>query len=155
MTYSRPKLPVWGRAGTEVRFPGCLLIALSTQNISSWHVQGMKDKGSDKQLGFKQPWKAPQSSLPQRHMLTESTEEAKEIRPLVITLFLMKPFGLLIGFAGLEMYSHGLFPSREEVWLGQAKDCQFMAWKHTAQELHTPCIPCPPPASTGHCRKKE
>lgn len=54
-------------------------------------------------------------------MLTESTEEAKEIRPLVITLFLRKPLGLLIGFAGLEMNGHCLFLCQEEVWQDQAQ----------------------------------
>lgn len=62
MTYSRPKLWVWGRAGTEVRSPSHLLIALSIQHISSGHCQGMGDKGSDQQLRTQQPWKALQSS---------------------------------------------------------------------------------------------
>lgn len=68
---------------------------------------------------------SPAVSPPQSLMLTESTEEAREVRPLAVTLFLMKPFGL-IGFAGLEMYGHSLFPSQEAVWLDQAQDGQFM-----------------------------
>lgn len=49
------------------------------------------------------------------------------MRPLVVSLFLMKPFGLLIGFAGLGMYGHSPFPSHEEVGLDQAQGWQFMA----------------------------
>lgn len=70
---------------------------------------------------------ALQSPLPQYHMSTESAEEARKISPLVTTLFLMKPVGLLIGFAGPEMYGYSLFPSQEEVWLDQAQAWQFMA----------------------------
>lgn len=64
--------------------------------------------------------------------MTESTEEAREIRPLVITLFLMKPFGLLIGFMGLEMYGYSLFPKQEEVWLDQAQT--YSSWHESIQQ---------------------
>lgn len=60
-------------------------------------------------------------------MLTESTEEAREMRPLVVTLFLMKPSGLWIGCAGLDMNGHSLFPSQEDDGLDQAQDWQFIA----------------------------
>lgn len=34
----------------------------------------------------------------------KAAEEARQTRPLVTSLFLMKPFGLLIGFSGVGMY---------------------------------------------------
>lgn len=76
-------------------------------------------------------------------MLTESTEEAREIRLLVITLFLMKPFVLLIEFTGLEMYGHSLFPSQEEVWLDLAQAWNFKILMHPLHSLPTSCLHWP------------
>lgn len=140
----------WFEARTEIWVSWCLLRALSSQHTSASHSQGMGDQGSDEQRRTQAAMKKPlQSLLPQHHVLTESTEEAGEIRPLVTTLLLMKPFGLLIGFTGLDMYGDSLFLSQKEVWLDQAQAWQFMAWKPTAQEVCTPYIPGPPPASMG------
>ena len=49
-------------------------------------------------------------------MLAESTDVTGEIRPLVITLPLMKPFGLLGGVTGLEMHGDSLvcLPARRK-----------------------------------------
>ena len=62
---------------------------------------------------MKKPLQLPQ---PQQHVLAESTDVTGEIRPLVITLPLMKPFGLLGGVTGLEMHGDSLvcLPARRK-----------------------------------------
>lgn len=113
-----------------------LLFPLSTALLYTSRTRGIKARTNSSEL--KQPWKALQSPWPQHHMLTESTEEAKEIRPLVITLFLRKPLGLLIGFAGLEMNGHCLFLCQEEVWQDQAQAWQFRGLKAYSTRIMRP-----------------
>jgi len=99
---------------------------------------------------MKKPLQLPQ---PQQHMLAESTDVTGEIRPLVITLPLMKPFGLLGGVTGLEMHGDSLvcLPARRKSgWIRLDS-----LWHESVQELRTSYPPCPPLPPTDGCRRKE
>lgn len=84
MTYSTPKLPVWGGAGTGIWVSQCLLGALPPGHVpllDTHRARGIRAQNSSSHE------KAPQSPLPQCHMLKEPREEAREIRLLVIHCF--------------------------------------------------------------------
>lgn len=60
MTYSRPKLPVWGRAGTEVRSPSYLLLLFPFSTSLLDISRAWVTKAQTNSSGPKRPWKALQ-----------------------------------------------------------------------------------------------
>lgn len=125
-----------------------LLFPLSTAFLYTSRTRGIKARTNSSEL--KQPWKALQSLPGLSITCWQSQQKRQEIRPLVITLFLRKPLGLLIGFAGLEMNGHCLFLCQEEVWQDQAQAWQFHGLKaystrimHPLHSLPTSCLQWP------------
>lgn len=112
-----------------------LLFPLSTSLLYTYRPWGIKAPTNSSVL--KQPWKAPQS--PGLSITCWQCQQKRpEIRPLVITWFLRESFGLLIGFAGLEMYGHRLFLCQEEVWWDQAQARRFHGLKAYSTRIIAP-----------------
>lgn len=154
MTYSRPKLLVWDQNWTLGLLAASLELFPFSTSLPYTHRAGAI-RAQTKSSELMQPWQNPlvsPASMPtaDRVIRRGNGDEAPGYH-----IVLVKPFGLLIGFEGLETYEYSLFPRQEEGWLAQAQAWQFTAWKHRTQELDTPYTPCLPPAFTGHCRRNE